>query len=213
MQKVSFDKEGFREVEAGTVVVMLIVILTNNSCQLFVPVFSHIWVNMRWSIKMQWLQFEVFFEVEHSDDFKGYLFLDMKQWSHGLTVPWCGTCGIVDVVKGYLFLDAVLQLTESVLLLLRQLPIWTLHRLAWDVSIINLCSRINIYITEDVGHNRKYFMKMLIVDWLLLVFRVPYISPSVMFSHPLLTKQKQHSPLFWCEICQWKVVIDCIQKC
>ena len=39
---MSFDKEGFREVEAGTVVVMLIVILTNNSCQLFVPVFRHI---------------------------------------------------------------------------------------------------------------------------------------------------------------------------
>ena len=39
---MSFDKEGFREVEAGKVVVMLIVILTNNSCQLFVPVFSHI---------------------------------------------------------------------------------------------------------------------------------------------------------------------------
>ena len=123
---------------------MLIVILTNNSCQLFVPVFSHISVNMRWSIRMRLLQLEVFFEVERSDDLKGYLFLDMKQWSHGLTVPWYGTCGIVDVVKGYLFLDALLQLTEAVLLLLRQLPIWTLHRLAWDVSIINLCTRINI---------------------------------------------------------------------
>ena len=39
---MGFEKESFREVEAGTVVVMLIVILTNNSCQLFVPVFSHI---------------------------------------------------------------------------------------------------------------------------------------------------------------------------
>ena len=78
MQKVSFDKEGFREVEAGTVVVMLIVILTNNSCQLFVPVFSHIWVNMRWSIKMQWLQSEVFFEVERGVNLKGYLFLDSE---------------------------------------------------------------------------------------------------------------------------------------
>ena len=57
--------------------------------------------------------------MERSDDLMGYLFLDTD-----------GTCGIVNVVKGYLFLDAVLQLTESVLLLLRQLPIWTLHRLA-----------------------------------------------------------------------------------
>ena len=39
---MSFDKKVFSEVEAGTVVVMLIVILTNNSCQLFVPVFSNI---------------------------------------------------------------------------------------------------------------------------------------------------------------------------
>ena len=131
--------------------------------QLFFPIFSHIWVNMRWSIEMQWLQLEVFFEVEHSDDVKGYLFLDMEQWSQGLTAPWCGTCGIVDDAKGYLFLDAVLQLTESVLLLLWQLPIWTLHRLAWDVSIINLCTRINRY-------NRRYRTQPKIfhenVDWL-----------------------------------------------
>ena len=168
MQKVSFDKEGFREVEAGTVVVMLIVILTNNSCQLFVPVFSHIWVNMRWSIRMQLLQWEVFFEVKRSDDLKGHLFLD--QWSQGLTVLWCETCGIVDDGKGYLFLDAVLQLTESVLLLLRQLPIWTLHRLAWDVSIIYLCTRINKDFRR-YGHNRKYFMKMLIgLNPLLYIF-------------------------------------------
>ena len=73
MQKVSFDKEGFREVEAGTVVVMLIVILTNDYSQLFVPVFSHIWVNM------QWLQLEVFFEVERNNDLKGYLFHYVEQ--------------------------------------------------------------------------------------------------------------------------------------
>ena len=79
MQKVSFDKKVFSEVEAGTVVVMLIVILTNNSCQLFVPVFSNIWVNMRWSIKMQWLQLEVFFEVERNNDLKGYLFHYVEQ--------------------------------------------------------------------------------------------------------------------------------------
>ena len=59
--------------QAGTVVVMLIVILKNDSCQLFVPVFSHIWVNM------QWLELEVFFEVERSDDLKGYLFHYVEQ--------------------------------------------------------------------------------------------------------------------------------------
>ena len=37
---MGFEKEGFREVEAGTVVVMLIVILTNNSCPLFLPIFE-----------------------------------------------------------------------------------------------------------------------------------------------------------------------------
>ena len=47
---------------------------------------------------------------------------------------------------------------------------------------------------------------------LLLSFCVPFIRPSAMFSHPLLTKQKRRSPIFWSEFCQWKVVIDCIQN-
>ena len=113
----------------------------------------------------------------------------MISWVDCTLSPWYGTCGIVDVVKGYLFLDAihvddneddlevediddvksylfldaVLQLTESVLLLLRQLPIWTLHRLAWDVSIINLFTRINIY-HRRYGTQPKIFHEN--VDWL-----------------------------------------------
>ena len=142
-------------------------ILTNCLCQCLVIFESTCDGALRcndynWKCSLRWkvaMTSRVTCSLIWNNDLKGWLFLDVEHMEY------------VDDVKGYLFLDAVLQLTESVLLLLRQLPIWTLHRLAWDVSIINLCTRINIYITEGMGYNRKYFMKMLIgLNPLLYVF-------------------------------------------